>query len=424
MIGGLWPAELATTTPETAPLADYLKADLQRIANAANEELRNIRLLGLGAVTRQAEETRVINAARAFAVRRVESTVRQLRRVVAGIPPEHAPYPEYPESARRNGADDADTADAGNTPRRTTSTAVPPAIGPRPDAGSPAPNPEDPRRGADSTQVIGPKDVGPAEPTGPNAQSAPAPQPERPDAATTGRHAGPPGDLDTGATTSGPAADPVEPESDPERLQRLLEFVARQEPGLCWAVGDREDGTTVLVTDLAHGWIPPGVELPAGVRLLEPRRHTGNARALLGTVTISATYAPGDPLGWAADVKATESASQPRELPPVEDLGWVLAEATHWRDGLPRMVHTLAKAGAAGTGVAEPEIDVLRVHLDTARYQLLARYPEGDSVLLLNCLLLAAAEAIATGDRTAANYHFAWFQMLSAPTAGRWAAHP
>ena len=48
-------------------------------------------------------------------------------------------------------------------------------------------------------------------------------------------------------------------ESEQERLERLLKFVARQEPGLRWAVGVRDDGTTLLVTDLAHGWIPPGV---------------------------------------------------------------------------------------------------------------------------------------------------------------------
>ena len=47
----------------------------------------------------------------------------------------------------------------------------------------------------------------------------------------------------------------VRPEADSERLLRLVQFVARQEPGLRWAVSNREDGTTVLVTNLAHGWI-------------------------------------------------------------------------------------------------------------------------------------------------------------------------
>jgi hypothetical protein len=180
----------------------------------------------------------------------------------------------------------------------------------------------------------------------------------------------------------------------------------------------------LLVTDLAHGWIPPGITLPAEVRLLPPERRTGNATALLGLTPTLATYAPSDPLGWAVDYDVTDTSSQPRELPAVDDLGWLLSEATHWRDGLPRMVHTLAKAGAAGTGVIDAEIDILRVYLDTSRYQLFAQYPDIDNGLLLNCLLLAATEGIATGSLVNANYHFAWFQMLSAPPASGWKAGP
>ena len=67
------------------------------------------------------------------------------------------------------------------------------------------------------------------------------------------------------------------------------------------------------------------------------------------------------------------------------------------------------------TGVNAAELDVLRVHLDTARYHLLARYPALDTPVLLNCLLLAATDALAVGDHAAANYHFAWFQVIAAP---------
>ena len=170
-------------------------------------------------------------------------------------------------------------------------------------------------------------------------------------------------------------APPVESESEHERLERLLKFVARQEPGLPWAIGNREDGITVLVTDLAHGWIPPGITLPADVRLLEPDRRAGNATRYSDRQAVLATYAPGDPLGWASDYDVTDTSSQPRELPAVDDLGWLLSEATHWRDGLPRMVNTLAKAGAGGTGVIDAEIDILRVYLDTSRYQLVRYVP-------------------------------------------------
>ena len=65
------------------------------------------------------------------------------------------------------------------------------------------------------------------------------------------------------------------------------------------------------MTDLAHGWIPPGLTLPADVRLLEPARRAGTAAALLGRTTMSATYAPGDPLGWATDYDVTDTSSQP-----------------------------------------------------------------------------------------------------------------
>lgn len=217
--------------------------------------------------------------------------------------------------------------------------------------------------------------------------------------------------------------EPVAPtvaESDEQRLQRLLAFVARQEPGLRWAIGAFADGTTRLVTDIAHGWVPSGIDLPDGVQLLEPGRRNGTATEMLGNPMESASYSPGDRLGWASDFAVTDTSVQPRELAPIYDLGWRLSEATHWREGLPRMANTLVKAGAAGTGVVDAEIDLLRVHLDTMRYQLLAQYPDSDSALVLNCMLLAASEGIATGDTVSANYHYSWFQTLTAPPAGPW----
>jgi hypothetical protein len=91
---------------------------------------------------------------------------------------------------------------------------------------------------------------------------------------------------------------------------------------------------------------------------------------------------------------------------------------------MPRIVHTLAKAAAAGTGVVEDEADLLRVHLDTARYQVLDQYPDVDLTLLLNCVLVAATERIVSGDSISANYHFTWFQKLETPPGSGWAANP
>jgi hypothetical protein len=430
----LWPAELSTVTAKTAPLVKYLKADLQKIVNAANEELLGIRRAGLADPIRQAEEARVINGARAFAVRRVESTVRHLRNMTPKLPAEHPPVKPV------NGSDDTEKT------RRFKVAAVAPT---KTDLPAP-PRPEFPHQDHRAAAVVQPAPAAELESVEPErsaprhraesddtevleeiatvlqeiAPLAETPVDEAPRQPRAARHAEPPVTPIDEPVSTHPPAPQVESQSDRERLERLLKFVARQEPGLRWAVGTRADGTTLLVTDLAHGWIPPGITLPADVRLLEPERRKGNAPALLGHTALLATYAPGDPLGWATDYAVADTSSQPRELPAVDDLGWQLSEATHWRDGLPRMVHTLAKAGAAGTGVIDAEVDILRVYLDTSRYQLLAQYPDVDAGLLLNCLLLAATEGIATGNLVTANYHFAWFQMLSTPPASGWKAGP
>lgn len=355
VIGGLWPAELETITAATALVAEHLKNDLQRIASSANERLGALRHARLPEPARRAEEARIINVARAFAVLRVESTVRQLR----------------------SGATGFDTGSLSLPPAPTVTPVRSPVI--------------------EDTQVI--DVVVDVEPEPPEA-TPPTVTPESPEPVTPE-----PPEID---------------EPDERRLERLLEFVARQEPGLRWAVGERADGTAVLVTDLAHGWIPPGIRLPAGVEVPAPGRRGGRITEMLDDAVRTVVYHPGDPFGAMRFTAATSAGS--RELPPVDDLGWKLAEATHWRDGLPRMVHTLAKAGAARTGVVDAEVDVLRVHLDTARYQLLAQYPDVDAATLSNCLLLAATEAIAVDDRLSANYHFAWFEALNAPSGSQWGA--
>lgn len=423
--GGLWPAELSTVTAETAPRVEYLKADLQRIVKAANDELEGIRRAGMADPRRQAEEARVINDARAFAVRRVESTVRHLRNVRQEFrngsrPVNGAEQIEKSRPARHTpeqGRGPAPAAERGES--RTEPISVPEQAQPAPAAQSKTPEPKRVKPTSpfdtDDTEVL--EEIATVLKDFAKVTNAAVEEP--PTQPSSARHAKP--SIDEAPPT--PAPEPrAESDSDRERLDRLLKFVARQESGVRWAIGNRDDGSTVLVTDLAHGWIPPGITLPAEVTLLAPERRTGNAKALLGQTTLSVSYAPGDALGWATDYEETDTSPQPRELPPVDDLGWALTEATHWRDGLPRMVHTLAKAGAAGTGVVDVELDVLRVHLEIARYHLMAQYPDVDPALLLNCLLLAATEGIATGDLIVANYHFAWFQMLSAPPPSRWAA--
>lgn len=217
---------------------------------------------------------------------------------------------------------------------------------------------------------------------------------------------------------------PVAALSGPEpgsRLRRLLGSVARQRPQLCWAVGDLEDGSTVVVTDLAGGWIPPGIDIPAGVRLLPPSDRTGDVATLLGAATPRAVYQPGQHLPRADAEDRGQTSGQTWQSTPVDDLGWELVKATKWRDGLPRLAHTMARAASARSGYLGSEIDLLRMHLGTAAGTVLSGYPGSISAADLgNWQLLAATEALISGEKDRANYHFAWFlaRTAAAQTAG------
>ncbi len=491
--GGLWPAELSTVTAETATLAEHLKADLQRIAHAANHELKLLKRAGMTDPSRQAAEARVIDEARARAVRRVESTIRYLHGVRNGVqapaPPPPRPEPSNPDlhtrqvlpaireekavpeapapsppeptqrpGGRRHGRESAAEPVADPDAPRLDETQVIPVVraeshlpGPPERVSEPAPDPadsgrhhavvepgpaeEEPTVTADAphleeTQVI-PVVTQPASVFEAPAQPSPEPASAQTD---SGRHHAIDEPVTDKATTQEPrqetAADATgmaafavghphnETSSastgfDSQRLNRLLEFVVRQEPRVNWAIADRTDGTTVLVTDLAHGWIPSGISLPAEVRLLEPERRSGRVAALIGETARIVSYTPGDSLRRSADFAATRSSTEPRALPPVDDLASVLSAVTRGRDDLPKIVRRLAGAAAAGTVVVDQEVDVLRVHLDTARYQLLIQYPRVNPALLLKCMLMAATEGIASGDAVSANYHLCWYQKLA-----------
>ena len=205
-----------------------------------------------------------------------------------------------------------------------------------------------------------------------------------------------------------------------DRLALVLTTVARQEPRLRWAVGMRTDGGAVLATDIAGGWIPPGVRIPADVHLLGPGLRTGEPADLLSDCDPVVTYSPGQHLSHqlsAHSATSTMSAAA-RKVAPVHDLGWELARATMWRDGLPRLAHTLARAVTAGTGWLESEAALLREHVDAAAASALAGYP---AVVLSNEIgnwqLLATIAALVDGDPMAAAYHFAWF-TAGTPASG------
>jgi len=201
------------------------------------------------------------------------------------------------------------------------------------------------------------------------------------------------------------------------RLQRIVDAVARQEPRLAWAAGDRPDDTTVLITDLAGGWIPPGIDIPAAVTLLEPGRRRGDLETLLGEVKLAVTHTP-DRYVPEAD-EPVPTSPRPRHAPEIEELGWDLGVATRHRDGLPRMAHTLAKAASSGTGVDGPEAEELREYLELIGERVLDAYPDAVTPKDLgNWQLLAAIEALVRGDRRGANYHLAWFQACMTTVTG------
>lgn len=197
-----------------------------------------------------------------------------------------------------------------------------------------------------------------------------------------------------------------------QRLERLVAAVARQQPRLAWAAGDRPDNTTLLTTDLASGWIPPGIALPAAVTLLQPAQRRGDLDAMLGEVRNVAKYTQIHHVPDDHEPPATST--RPRQTPEIAELGWQLSNATQWRDGLPRLAHTLAKAASAGTGVLKSEIELLHEHITTVSTKVLDAYPDRvDAHDVGNWQLLAAIDALIAGDKAAANYHLAWFLVRS-----------
>lgn len=240
--------------------------------------------------------------------------------------------------------------------------------------------------------------------------------------ATTPATASPTGLVENALTsaTAGAVAGAASEQSIAQaRLDRLLEAVARQEPKLKWAIGDREDGSTVLVTDLASGWVPPHIEIPKGVELLTPEKRRGGLEHLLGETTNHSVWTPGHYLPNAKDVEPVEMTFRARRVPDIDELNWELTQATNWRDGLPRLAHTLAKAGIAGTGVLDTEADLLYEHLTTIRDKVVKSYPDAvDLNDVGNWQLLAAISGLIASDKTTLKYHFAWFQALSMATQG------
>lgn len=454
VIGGLWPAELSTPTDETLALASDLRADLQRIVAHANDALRQLGHSTLDDASRCARQAGIVEQARSRAVRRVEATLRQINTSIgaaatADSPPQGAIGPHAPVHQAATSTPTPNRNSGGTTDRpRQGAASVGGAVAA---PGTPATEADDRESGSsfatkpplpqtqwspvehttpsqpasEATDVISidtkvastPSPITSADPPrcGPDESAiaaarqditSPAPHRFRPEGAIHVR---------SGLETREPGNSRAYDEETAERLQRLRDFMVRQEPRLSWAVGQDADSVPLLVTDLATGWIPAGVALPAGVRLLEPASRSGDLSALLGEAACVATYVPGDDTsaaGDGVDSFSTQPSGRSMQLPMVDSLDWELSRATQWRDGLPPIVHTMITATARGFGVVDDEVALLQDRLGSLREQALDQYPHVDRDLVRNWALLAAAVAYIFGDAIAANYHFAWSQAL------------
>jgi hypothetical protein len=220
------------------------------------------------------------------------------------------------------------------------------------------------------------------------------------------------------ATTGATAGVVSNRAAEQQRLQRLVDAVARQEPRLSWAAGLRDDGTTsLLVTDLACGWIPPHVRLPAHVTLLEPaaRRRDVTVVDLLGVVVVAAAHDHNTYVAEPGTDAPALSGDRPARsaAPKVDELGPTLVDAVRRRDGLPRIAQVVAAPAVRKTGVPENEIEVLRRCIADIQHSVLNAYPHHDPAVLGDWMLLAAIEALIDKHDYLANYHLAWFDAVT-----------
>lgn len=208
------------------------------------------------------------------------------------------------------------------------------------------------------------------------------------------------------------------------RCDDLVAAVARQEPRLRWGVSLRSDGTTLLVTDLAGGWIPPHVKTPEGVTLVNPQAAMWAPRRplvdMLGENLFQSVYEPGTEIAEST----VPMSDWVRHVEDVTDMRWALRKASEWRDGLPRLAHTMAKAWATNAGVRPIEIDQLREQLNATQTTVIGDYAGGvvNGHVLGNWMLLSAIDALVGGDNVSGTYHYRWFEALRQADASASAA--
>lgn len=230
------------------------------------------------------------------------------------------------------------------------------------------------------------------------------------------------GNMGAGGTAGAGAGTAARRLAEHQDLQRKVDAVARQAPHLAWAAGLRDDETTtVLATDLAGGWIPPNVELPPGLTLLDPahRRRDTSAVELLGAVIAAAAHQPNT---YITDAGPNDpipgSGERARYGQHVDELGPTLIEIAGTNASLPRIVQTVARATARGSGVADNETALFRQVVVGTQTRVLSAYPEHAPRDVADWMLLAAIDALIEGSAELARYHLAWYQAVAVRHGG------
>lgn len=533
VLDGLWPYELMQPRPEHVAAARHLQEGLLRIAGEANRKLWELYRLPLPLMQRQAEETRIVNLARSFAVLRVESTVRALgQRPALGsssqqpdvgggrhyepeltqhIPaelveaarlmnmggPAEQPRKAGPVHVERPPIEAEIVDDAVTSPEPVVSVprharpeliddpTIVVSVSQGPDGhvevevwpdektavdaltSTVAPSDRDVEVSGPSSSppplvpvppIVASSDVPPVRPVAgaqelqqppvgaPRIESqwgqAPALQLPRFDGPVRGEAVSQPPPVVSPVPPILAPSDlpPVrqEPPTQAPRpmasgaehprggldgrprqlglpaglsLERVVSDLARQQPSLSWVAGARRDGSMIVATDVVGGWIPPGVVIPSGVTVLEPKRRTGSMEEWIGPVVRTVSYAPGDRIGSRVGDVGARVAESVFSVVDVDDaLGYELVAAIEAQETLPPIALLLAKKGVSGGRAADGELDVLKVHVEMVASSVLAGYPSVSESGVKSLMLLGAAEGLAAGQMAVAAYHFGWFK--------------
>lgn len=197
-----------------------------------------------------------------------------------------------------------------------------------------------------------------------------------------------------------------------QRLQRLVDAVARQAPKLSWAAGERDDGSTLLVTDFASGWIPPNVRIPAGVdRVLAPSRRRSDVGVvdLLGSVMVAAAHERHGFISEAgSDEPALTADLRVRKVEPIDEVGPKLADIIN-RGDFPSTVKLAGRTVSRQYKLEGNELEGFRQQMVIIQQEVLAGRRS-----VSDWMLCAAIDALNEGHRELGQYHLAWQLVMAA----------